>query len=392
MDATPRRVGRATVAIGFVATGAALLADNVAGAGPRFTDLLLRLWPVFLIGFGLEFLVSGLLSQAGQPRPVRIEVGGAALLAGALALASVIRATSGFGWHSAPIPEVTSHTVTRSVPAAGAEALLVDVDVGRVSLLTYDEEEVRVEVEYGVLGLVPPNRTAAAAREYRLEVEGGRTIRVTGRGPDENPESGLSLGTLTAHYRIYAPAGLNVRVESGVGAISVEGYDGSLDLRTRAGGITVEGGSGTLYAESGSGRVHVDSFSGPVTASTNAGPVTARAVEGDLTIRTGTGVINVEEHRGPSLTAETRTGSVHARMEHPPAGPVVLRTRAGTISLTVPAESDVTVTATTRSGTITGLGAAGGTGPARATTQILGAGTYPVRLEANAGSIHFDTF
>lgn len=392
MDDTPRRVGRVTVAIGFVATGAALLADNVAGAGPRFTDLLLRLWPVFLIGFGLEFLVSGLLNQAGRPRPVRFELGGAALLAGALALASVIRAASGFSGSIPETVDVTNHTVTRSVPAAGAEALLVDIDVGRVSLITYDEDEVRVEAEYIFLGLVPPGWAASAAQQYRLEVEGGRTIRITGREPDGDGDIGLGLGSLTASYRIYAPAGLNVRVESGAGAISVEGYDGTLDLRTNAGGITVQGGSGSLYAQTGSGRIHVDSFSGPVTASTNAGPVTARAVEGDLTIRSGTGVINVEEHRGPSLTAETRTGSVHARLERPPEGPVALRTGAGTVSLSLPAGSDVTVTASTRSGSITGMGATGGTGPTRAATQTLGAGTYPVRLEASSGSIHFSTF
>jgi len=387
MNATPRRVGRVTVAIGFVATGAALLLDNVLGAGPRFTPLLLRLWPVFLIGFGVELLAAGLLNQAGEPRPVRFEVGGALLLAGALGLASVVSAFTGFGWHSRQPPEVTAHTVTRSVPAAGARALIVDVDVGRVHLQSHGAREVRVEAEYGFLGVVPPAWLGAAG-EFDLTVEEGETVRVTARAPADNPPIGLGVGTLTAVYRIYAPEDLAVQVRSGLGAIFVEDYRGDLDLNTNAGGITVEDSAGSLKAETSSGGVHVARFEGPVTVATSAGPVTAEEVEGELTIRSGTAVITVDDYLGPSLTAETRTGSITARLERPPAGPVVLRTGAGSVNLSLPEESDVTITATTRSGSISGLGAGGGSGPSRTASRTLGAGTHPVRLEANTGSIH----
>lgn len=391
MDAAPRRVGRVTVAVGLVAAGSALLIDNLAGKGPRFTDLLLRLWPAFLIGFGLEFLVTEALNRRGEPRPVRFEAGGALVLAGVLALASLVRAFAGFGWSGAEIDmHMHTHTVTRSVPAAGARTLVVEIDAGRVILQPHSADEVRVEVEYGFLGIVPPDGTAAAGM-VDVAVE-GETIRVTGRDPGRDPGIGLGLGRFTASYRIYAPHGLDVRVQSGVGSILAQGYEGNLDLRTGAGGVAVEGGAGALRAETTSGSVHVAHFAGPVTAATSAGPVTAREVAGELTIRTGTGVITVEEHSGPGLTAEARTGAISARFAEPPAGPVTLRTGAGNVSLIVPEASDVTVTATTRSGSIAGLGDAGGTGPARTATRTLGAGTHPVRLEANTGSILFGTY
>lgn len=390
MNTQPRRVGRITVAIGFVAVGSALLVDNLGAAGPVYTNLLLRLWPLFLVGFGLEFLITALLDRAGEGRPVRFEAGGALLLGGALALASVVSAFSGFGPGGGQPSNVPPETAVRSVPAAGARALTVNVDVGRVHLTAHDAPEVRVEAEYGFLGVVPP-AWAGLAGEFDLTVEGGETIRVIGRAPAENPPMGLSLGTLQAGYRIYAPAGLAVHVRSGVGSINVENYDGDLELSTNAGGIVVEDSAGTLKAETGSGSVHIARFTGAVTAATNAGPVTAKAVAGDLTIRSGTGVITVEEHLGPGLTAETRTGSIHARVEEPPQGPIVMRTGAGSVTLSLPDESDVTITATTRSGSITGLGASDRPGPARTASRTLGAGTHPVRLEASTGSIHVST-
>lgn len=391
MNANARRVGRVTVAVGFVATGSALLLDNVLGTGPRFTTLLLRLWPVLLIGFGLEFLIAGLLNQAGEALPMRFEVGGALLLAGALALASVVRAFTGFGFTESPPPPVTnSQTVTRSVPVGQARRVLVEVDVGRVILTAHEAEEVRVEAEYGFLGVVPPH-WSGLEEEFSLTVVEGHTVRITARAPKDASPIAIGAGTLQAVYRIYAPEGLTVKVVSNVGAIHVEHYDGDLDLNANAGGITVEDSAGSLKALANSGGVQIARFTGDVTVSTNAGPVKARGVNGELTIRSGTAVINVEDHVGPGLTAETRTGSIHARLENPPEGPVTLRTGTGSINLSLPEASDATISATTRSGSISGLGAGDGSGPSRSATRTLGAGTHLVRLEANTGSIRVDT-
>lgn len=387
MNNTPRSVGRVTVAIGLVAAGAALLSDNLMASGSDYTGLLLRLWPVFLIGFGLEYLISGLLDRAGDRRPLRFDLGGALLLAGALAVASLVDAAS-----PSVSPEITvrsrdgsSQTEVYTIPAAGATALEVNINVGLVTLLPHAEDEVRLVVDQNGRGL--PFSRDGAAPSLDLTTEGGETVRVTARVTG----GGLNPGVWQTTYRIYAPGNLKVTVRTDAGTISVEGYDGSLDLATDAGSISVSDGSGDLVAQADSGSIQVVRFAGPVTATTEAGAIGTVAVEGALTLRSGTGVITVADHGGAEVTAENRTGTITAELTAPPRGPITMRTSAGAIQLTLPEASDVTVRASTRAGRIFGITAAGGEGPARTAGLTLGAGTHRVTLEANMGSIHLNT-
>lgn len=385
MNTSPRRVGRASVAIGLVAAGAALLSDNIAAAGPRYTELLLRLWPVFLIGFGLEYLIWGLLDRAGR-RPLRLDVGGAFLLAGALALTSVVHAFSGASPEiSLSLDDGATQTEVRTVPTAGAAALEVNINVGQVTLLPHQADEVRVEARQTARGLAFPRE--GAAPPLNLTAEGGATVRVTGRVSAR----GFSPGVWQTTYRIYAPAGMAVTVRTDAGTIAVQGYDGSLDLAADAGSITVTDGSGSLVARADSGSIQVVRFAGPVAATTDAGAITARQVDGALTLRSGTGVITVDDHGGAEVTAETRTGTITAILVSPPGGPVTLRTNTGSIHLTMPASSDATVRASTGTGRIIGMNGAGGDGLARSASRTLGAGTHRVTLEANMGTIQFST-
>jgi len=385
MNTNPRSVGRVTVAIGLVAAGAALLSDNVNAAGPRYTELLLRLWPVFLIGFGLEYLICGLLERAGQ-RPLRFDFGGALLLAGALAVGSLVNAFSSDGSEiSMPSVDVAPQTTVRTVPAAGATALNVNIDIGQVTLIPHSADEVRVEVEQTPGRLAIARESAAPVLD--LQAEGGETVRVTGR----LLAGGFNPGVWQTTYRIYAPADLAVTVRSDAGSIAVRGYDGSLDLATDAGSISVTDGSGTLAAEADSGSIQVLRFAGPVTATTTTGSLAAIAVDGALTLRSGTGVITVGDHGGAEMTAETRTGTITAALSAPPQGSITLRTATGSIQLTLPEASDASVRASTRSGRIIGMNTVSAEGPARTASITLGAGTHKVTLEANMGTIQLAT-
>jgi len=385
MNSTPRPVGRVTVALGLVAAGTALLLDNLLEAGPRCSELVLRFWPVFLIGFGLEYVIGSRADRTEDRRPLHFDVGGAALLAGVLALTAVFRSVTGFTDVAVPsvpaVPAPAQQTQVRTIPAAGATALVVDIDVGQVTLFTQDADEVRVEVQQAARGLFVPREGAAPTLD--LTTEGGRTVRVTGR----NWAQGFHLGVWQTIYQIYAPAGLSVTVRTDAGTIAVRDYRGDLELAADAGSISVVGGEGSLVAATDSGSIQVMHFAGPVNASTSAGAIGAVGVDGALSLHSGTGIITVTEHGGAALTAETRTGTITASLLAPPQGPIALRTTTGAIRLELPEGSDVTIRASTQSGGLSGLGPTSGEGASRAASTTLGAGTHPVTLEANTGSI-----
>lgn len=393
MNSPARKVGRITVALGMMAVGASLLMDNLLGSGPSYTSLIIRFWPVLLIGFGLEYLLFSMLDRQDGPdrRRLRFDFGGAILLM------IVVGLTAGYStvtqWISlnpqdyVVVADATDRTESRSVSAEGAKELLVSVDVGRVVLASQDAPEVRVEAAYGMQGVLQLREQAEAVGQFGFEIEEGEVIKVTGRAP-----KGINIGGLSAIYRIYAPANLKVKIESNAGAISVQDYEGELDLSTKVGSVAVEAASGSLKAQTSSGTVRVESFDGPVAASTNAGSIMLYRVSGALELDSGTGVIAVEEFGGGTLRAETRTGSIDVETSQPPAGEVLLRTSTGRIELNLPEEADIKLTASTRTGSIDAPDGASvsQSGPSRSATWTLGKGTHPVTLEANMGSISFD--
>lgn len=362
----PRKIGRMTSAIGLIALGIVLLLDNILPLDYTVAGLVVRLWPLLLIGLGIEYLTA--------PPPRQFDFGGSLLLL--LVLGLVI------GYLSVgPVGTGARRSEIASVSAEGARGVAVVVDVGRVELYRQAANEVRVEASYGARGLF---RRAGA---FDLDVVPGETVLVTGRAP-----RGIRLGGLTATYRIYLPADMEVQVETRTGSIVVRDYDGNLLLRTGAGSIRVDSASGSLDAHTDSGSVLVHRFEGAVEARSRVGGLEIHQVSGDLSLHSGTGSIEVKEFRG-SLAAETDTGSIRAESSTPLEGDVELMASTGSVWLALPDASDMTVTAQTQAGSISAPSFVTVTkqGASRSGEGTRGAGSHQVRLETRMGSIEFFT-
>lgn len=391
MYATTRRVGRITVAFGLVALGAGLLMDNLLGASPSFTSLILRFWPALLIGFGAEYLIFSLLDQPADGRPVRLrfDIGGAVLLfllVGVIAgFHTVSRMLPNPGDYVFALGSRSNRTETATAPAEEAKEVVIEIEAGRVELHAQKLKEVRVEASYGVGGLFLLRDQAEAIRDFQINIEGGETIKVTAQAPQGQ------WGSISATYTVYVPDGLKVRVQTGAGSIMVGNYQGDLNLSSKVGTIYVEASAGELDAETGSGTIQIEDFDGPVVARTNAGGITLRHVRGTLQLDSGTGMISVEQYTGAKLVAETKTGSIHVDTQAILEGDVLLRTSTGSINLTVPQESSMKVTAQTQAGSIGAPPFVSVTrnGPAQSGVGASGDGRHLVTLEAAMGSIRF---
>ncbi|KOV88468.1 hypothetical protein ADL01_01825 [Streptomyces sp. NRRL WC-3618] len=152
----------------------------------------------------------------------------------------------------------------------------------------------------------------------------------------------------------------------------------------------VSGVNGPTVVKGVTGDTTLVGLSGPVRADTVSGSLEAQAVTGDLRFNSVSGDLTVVEGSGPSVRAESVSGSMIVDLD--PEGPtdVQLTNVSGEIAIRLPHPADAEVEANTASGKISNafddLRVHGQWGAHRVTGR-LGAGTGKLRATTVSGSI-----
>ncbi|WP_405772992.1 DUF4097 family beta strand repeat-containing protein [Streptomyces sp. NBC_01538] len=155
-------------------------------------------------------------------------------------------------------------------------------------------------------------------------------------------------------------------------------------------GAVVSGVNGPTVVKGVTGDTTLVGLSGPVRADTVSGSLEAQAVTGDLRFNSVSGDLTVVEGSGPSVRAESVSGSMIVDLD--PEGPtdVQLTNVSGEIAIRLPHPADAEVEANTASGKISNafddLRVHGQWGAHRVTGR-LGAGTGKLRATTVSGSI-----
>lgn len=155
-------------------------------------------------------------------------------------------------------------------------------------------------------------------------------------------------------------------------------------------GAVVSGISGPSVIKGVTGDTTLVGLSGPVRADTVSGNLEAQAVTGDLRFNSVSGDLTVVEGSGPSVRADSVSGSMIVDLD--PDGPtdVRLTSVSGEIAIRLPHPADAEVEANTASGTVSNafddLRVHGQWG-AHKITGRLGAGTGRLRATTVSGSI-----
>ncbi|MGW3354188.1 DUF4097 family beta strand repeat-containing protein [Streptomyces bungoensis] len=155
-------------------------------------------------------------------------------------------------------------------------------------------------------------------------------------------------------------------------------------------GAVVSGISGPSVVKGVTGDTTLVGTSGPVRADTVSGNLEAQAVTGDLRFNSVSGDLTVMEGSGPSVRADSVSGSMIIDLD--PDGPtdVRLTSVSGEIAIRLPHPADAEVEANTASGRISNafddLRVHGQWG-AHKITGRLGAGTGRLRATTVSGSI-----
>ncbi|WP_381554867.1 DUF4097 domain-containing protein [Streptomyces eurythermus] len=249
--------------------------------------------------------------------------------------------------------------------------------------LTFDGSvrELQVRVVNGTVNVVGTEEDAA-----RLEVSEltGPPLVVTRNG-----------STLTVAYEDLPWKGFlkwldrKSRRRSTVVSLAVPA-DTRVEVGVVGAGAVVSGIRGSAVIRGVNGDTTLVGVSGPVRAETVSGSLEAQAVTGDLTFHSVSGDLTVVAGSGPSVRADTVSGSMIVDLD--PDGPtdVGLTSVSGEIAIRLPHPADAEVEANTASGVVSnafeGLRVHGQWG-AHKITGRLGAGTGRLRATTVSGSI-----
>ncbi len=402
------RVGRVTVASALIALGSTLLLDNLTGSA--WGDILIRFWPVILIGLGLEYLLWTILAERqSQPRSLRFDLGGVILLAFILVAVSGYSAVQRFehnGWtlnvHDLPFwgddagPWQTQER-TVSLPVAPGAILDIQATAGTIEVTgTSPDDQVHVRAVYPIRSAGPlaqPGAPPAPGQDdFRLDTVGGARPRIeVGLAPGfhgRNPIRPVRLYVQT-------PAGLGAGVKTTAGAVDVRGLTGNVRIETTAGSVKARDLGGNVSVRTEVGTVEVQDVAGLVEARTGGGAIRVERFQGG-TLESGFGMVRATDWTGADLHITSNTGSVQARTQHPVNGGVSIRTNVGQIELAIPRASNAQFWLDTEVGSL--QTPAGGNftisrnGPSASGRGTLGTGEARVELRSDTGRIELQTW
>ncbi|MFJ4515602.1 DUF4097 family beta strand repeat-containing protein [Streptomyces sp. NPDC088816] len=256
--------------------------------------------------------------------------------------------------------------------------------VGEPRKLTFDEPvtALNVRIVHGAVNVVGVDEGPARLEVSEIE---GPPLVVTQQG-----------GTLTVAYEDLPWKGFLRWLDrkgwrrSAVVSVAVPAST-RVELGVVGAGAVVSGIGGRAEVKGVSGDTTLVRLTGPVRADTVSGSVEAQALSGELRFNSVSGDLTVVDGAGPSVRADSVSGSMIVDLD-PAGGPtdVSLTNVSGEIAIRLPHPADAQVDANTASGTVSNAFEdlkVGGQWGAKRITGRLGAGNGRLKATTVSGSI-----
>ena len=253
--------------------------------------------------------------QGSPPRNRFTELGGMALMAGALAL-----------WGATATP---ADEVAKTFPISGRARVHVETDDAAVRVSTGDIKQVEVRVEYS---------------GYKLD----KDLRVNTSQNGDAVEVSVKTGSVwnwgmrhtSVRVEIHMPKDADLTARSGDGSVEADSINGNVDITTGDGSITVQGAKGNIRFHTGDGHIEARGLDGRVDASSGDGHVSLEGRFDALNIRTSDGSVTARAMAGSKMqsswTIHTGDGSVDVEIPGDLQADIDASTHDGHISLGLP--------------------------------------------------------
>lgn len=239
-------------------------------------------------------------------------------------------------------------------PLGSNGRLEVDQNVGSVQVTAWERDEAQVRAIKRARGA-----TDEEARRHLERLD----LRTHFHGQLLEVEVVVARGFLGGpggsriDLEIKVPRQTRVEVDSGSGAVSVEGVEGSVEIDVGAGEVAlrrvgpkvrVDTGSGSVLVEdcrgpvavdTGTGRVEVNGIDGELHVDTGLGPVTASRVHGDVEVDTGGGDVRLAGVDARRIHVDTGRGAIACDFTPGHDGRYNFDAGIGRIELTIPPDA-----------------------------------------------------
>jgi hypothetical protein len=200
--------------------------------------------------------------------------------------------------------------------------------VGGITVTQSSGDRVEVRAEKRMRGRGDPSDISFDVQES----SSGATICTVYRGESACDEGGFNNTRFSVRYTVAMPRGLRLYASTGNGDLSVESAGSEVELRTGNGGIRIGETDGRVVASTGNGDLEVGGARGPVRASTGNGRIFVATAAGPVSASTGNGDIDVSMQ---SLRA---------------SGDMEFRSGSGAVRITLPADFNGDIDASTGNG------------------------------------------
>lgn len=368
METTNRKIkaGPFTLALGLIALGIGALAGNF---GLTEVGSMLKLWPLLLIGLGLEYFIRKLTSGDNE---VQFSIPGA-FLVGVMALTMW---SANALYKMAPVDfmeELLSNHGTEHVrnwqgnplELAGSQ-LEIENRIGTIEITPSPDQRLHVSARITGSGATG-EKARASAESAKIFVEPGPVTRVYTGSQDEH-----SRRSANVKLKVEIPAGLNVSASNKMGNVLVQKTSAKyLSLEALAGGIEVDEYTGDLKAENKMGEINL------------------KNINGNSEVEGMAGRISIINPRG-EVTAVSRNGSIDLASSLPLDKKYDLKTSNGEITLRLPRSSSLKARASNSNGGISGMENYVNEGGQTRGVLALGDGKGSALLETKNGHIKVD--
>ncbi|MDX1493773.1 MAG: DUF4097 family beta strand repeat-containing protein [Longimicrobiales bacterium] len=174
------------------------------------------------------------------------------------------------------------------VQIRAGDRVVVQNLVGRISVGTWERQEMEVRTDVGGSGVVVRRS--------------GSTVRIS---PDESKGRRRSVDAA-----IRLPASVDLEVNGTSLDVTIEGVEGRIDVDNVSGNAWIENVAGPVSIRTIEGEIHVTRARGGVTASSQSDDVTLRDVRGPVDVHSGDGDLTLSDIVSTSVRAETQDGDI----------------------------------------------------------------------------------
>ncbi|MCL6478906.1 MAG: DUF4097 family beta strand repeat-containing protein [Peptococcaceae bacterium] len=366
------KVGSYTLALGLIAIGTGFLAHNL---NLLEASMVLRLWPLLLIGLGVEYFIRKLTAKE-----IEIQFSAPSVILIGLIIALMAAANALYNFNPGRFlggvfldhvfdnnKYVREWQAEQPVALEKGARLEIENRLGDIEITASPDDRMHLSARIEGRGATR-ERARNIAEAERIHVDTGPVTRIyTG------PESGFSGDNVLVSMRLAVPAGLNITANNKLGRILVR-----------------KSSAETLSLETSVGRIEINDFTGNVKAKSDLGEVSLKNIAGNTEVETSVGKIEILDPAG-DVTATSRIGSIELRSGKPLDKKYLLKGENGQITFSLPRNSSLKVYAFNNHGSISGMESNRNSQGLNNWGELtLGEGKGSARLENKNGSVRVD--